>query len=395
MTLTATDRQRYARHLSLPELGAAGQSRLKSGKVLIVGAGGLGSPCALYLAAAGIGTLGLVDHDVIDLSNLQRQVLFTTDEVGQPKAGAAAKRLTALNPDIQVQSLELKLTPENVLDVLRDYDVVVDGTDRITTRYLINDACVILGKPLVSAAIHRFEGQSLTYLPGKGPCYRCLFANASDAQTPNCADAGVLGVLPGVMGSIQATEVIKLVAGIGEPLVGRLLTYDALALRFAEFDVARRADCAVCGDNPTIVTPLDAVPGSRTTAAQRSLISHATPRQLRVRLEAAKESATPVLLIDVREQHEFECGHLPDSINLPIGELGTRMTELVATLDSASRGRTARPDVVFLCRSGGRSLQACEIAVGANLTAVPINLDGGLLAWSRDVDHDFPVAPAG
>ncbi len=392
MTLTATEKQRYARHLSLPEIGATGQSRLKNAKVLVIGAGGLGSPCTLYLAAAGVGRLGLVDHDVVDLSNLQRQVLFANEDVSLSKTSAATKRLSALNPDIEVVAHEIKLTAENILDALRDYDVVVDGTDRVATRYLINDACVILGKPLVSAAIHRFEGQAITYVPGRSACYRCSFPNAKDSHVPNCADAGVLGVLPGVMGAIQATEAIKLVTGIGELLAGRLLTYDALTMRFAEFTVARRTDCAVCGENPTILTPEDATPTSRTTAAQRSLISHATPRQLNLRLVAARESSTPILLVDVRESHEYGKGSLPESINVPIGELQARTAELANKLTEAARGRTSRPDVVFICRSGGRSLQACELAVSAGLTAVPINLDGGLLAWSRDVDHEFVVA---
>jgi len=393
MAMTATEKQRYARHLSLAEIGAAGQSRLKNSKVVVIGAGGLGSPSALYLAAAGVGKLALVDYDVVDLSNLQRQVLFTNADVAQSKVAAAAKRLAALNPDIEVVAHDLQLTADNILDTLREYDVVIDGTDRVSTRYLINDACVILGKPLVSAAIHRFEGQALTYLPERGPCYRCLFPNAKDGQVPNCADAGVLGVLPGVMGSIQATEAIKLILGIGELLTGRLLTYDALTTRFDEFTVARRTDCAVCGEHPTILTPQDAVPKSKTTAAQRALISHSTPRQLQLRLESAAESTTPILLVDVREPHEFERGHLAGCVNVPIGELAARMDELVASLSGSSRGRSSRPDVVFVCRSGGRSLQACEMAVGARLTAVPINLDGGLLAWARDVDPEFVVAP--
>ena len=246
------DPARYARHLALNEIGTAGQQRLAASSVLVVGAGGLGSPAALYLAAAGIGTLGLVDHDRIEISNLQRQILFATAEVGKGKAQAARARLLELNPDVRVVAHELKLAPKNVLQLFALYDVIIDGTDRLATRYLINDACVLLRKPLVSAAIHRFEGQAMTYLPGKAPCYRCLYPHSPDNLVPSCAEAGVLGVLPGVMGSLQATEALKLLLGIGEPLTGRLLVYDALSLTFDEFRFQRRADCAVCGDHPTI-----------------------------------------------------------------------------------------------------------------------------------------------
>ena len=249
MHLTPDDLARYPRHLVLSEVGVAGQERLKAARVLVIGTGGLGSPSALYLAASGVGTLGLVDCDTVDITNLQRQVLFATGDVGRPKTTAAAERLQALNPSLQLVVHAVELNATNVLDILGGYDVVLDGTDRVGTRYLVNDACVLLHKPLVSAAIHRFEGQAMTYVPGKGPCYRCLFPEPS-TEIPNCATTGVLGVLPGVLGTLQATEAIKLVLGIGEALVGRLLTYDALELQFREFTFRRRADCAVCGDQP-------------------------------------------------------------------------------------------------------------------------------------------------
>ena len=248
MSLSPAEVARYSRHLALHEIGVAGQTRLKAAKVLVIGAGGLGSPSLLYLAAAGVGTIGIVDFDIVDISNLQRQLLFDTAGVGEPKADAAARRLRALNPGIDVIAHRLELRASNVMGIFADYDVVLDGTDRFGTRYLVNDACVILGLPLVSAAIHRFEGQALSCIPGRGPCYRCLFPEPpADALVPNCAQAGVLGVLPGVLGTIQATEAIKIITGIGEPLIGRLLTYDALEMRFDEFPFARREDCAVCG----------------------------------------------------------------------------------------------------------------------------------------------------
>jgi len=240
VALSPTELARYSRHLALPEIGVAGQEKLRAARVLIVGAGGLGSPAALYLAASGVGTLGLVDCDRVDVSNLQRQILFATASVGHLKAEVAQQRLSALNPEIGVIAHAVELCAGNVLDLLRGYDVVLDGTDRLSTRYVVNDACVLLRKPLVSAAIHRFEGQAMTYVPGRGPCYRCLFADATQGVVPNCAEAGVLGVLPGVLGTIQATEAIKLITGAGETLAGRLLTYDALEMRFNEFRFERR-----------------------------------------------------------------------------------------------------------------------------------------------------------
>src|SRR5215470_241055 len=257
MALSADERTRYQRHLTLAEIGEAGQERLKAARVLVVGAGGLGSPAALYLAAAGCGTLGLLDCDRVELSNLQRQVLFDTGAVARPKALAGRERLSALNPDIRVIAHEVELRAGNVRELLAGYDLVLDGSDRLATRYLVNDACVLARLPLVSAAIHRFEGQLLTYRPGEGPCYRCVFPEAPDGLVGNCATAGVLGVLPGVLGTLQATEAIKLIAGVGTTLTGRLLIYDALAMRFDELRAARRTDCPVCGDAPTICEPKD------------------------------------------------------------------------------------------------------------------------------------------
>lgn len=376
MTLTASELSRYHRHLALPELGRGGQERLKNARVLVIGAGGLGSPAALYLAAAGVGTLGLVDCDRVELSNLQRQVLFDTAAVGRLKTEAARERLLALNPEINVIAHTLTLRAENVLEVLRGYDVVLDGTDRLATRYLVNDACVLLGKPLVSAAIHRFEGHAMTVLPGAGPCYRCLFPAAEEGVVASCSEAGVLGVLPGVLGAIQATEAVKILTGIGEPIVGRLVTYDALALRFLELPVTRRADCAVCGEHPTITAPRDA--GEVCDSTDLSRVRRLTATALR-ELMASQRGGAGLALIDVREPHEFETRHLPGARNIPLGDLERRLGELAAGLP------------VFLCRSGRRSLMACAIALRGGLEA-PAHLEGGLLAWAAEVDPAFEVA---
>jgi len=378
MALSATQRARYDRHLALAEIGAAGQERLQRARVLVAGAGGLGSPAALYLAAAGVGTLGIIDGDCIELSNLQRQVLFTSADIGRLKAPTARERLLALNPEITVVAHASTLTAQNVVSVLEGYDVVLDGTDRVNTRYLINDACVILGKPLVSAAIHRFEGQAMTYAPGRGPCYRCLFAQPQPGAVASCAEAGVLGVLPGVLGAIQATEAIKLVTGVGEPLIGRLLIYDALELRFTELPLARRADCAVCGEHPSITSVRDA--GESCAAPDLTSVRRLSPSTLRQQLASAR-AAGQLVLIDVREPREFDIGHLEGACNIPLGEIPLRLGELTA-------GRTP----VFICRSGRRSLSACALALRAGIEA-PAHLEGGLLAWAAELDPSFEVAP--
>jgi sulfur-carrier protein adenylyltransferase/sulfurtransferase len=377
MTLSAGERARYQRHLALPEIGAAGQEKLKAARVLIVGAGGLGSPAALYLAAAGCGTLGLLDCDRVEVSNLQRQVLFDSDSLGRAKADAGRERLAKLNPEIRVVAHAVELKAANVLALLADYELVLDGSDRLSTRYLVNDACVILKRPLVSAAIHRFEGQVMTYVPGLGPCYRCLFPQAADGIVANCAEAGVLGVLPGVLGALQATEAIKLITGAGTPLTGRLLTYDALELRFTEFRAQRRRDCAVCGDTPTITAPSDP-PLLEDAPMAIDDIRHLTPRALQSLLDPAA-GPRPVL-IDVRESWEFETGHLPQALNIPGSELPRRLAEIA---------RGGAP--VFICRSGGRSLRACQLALAAGVAA-PANLEGGMLAWVEQIDPTMPVA---
>jgi sulfur-carrier protein adenylyltransferase/sulfurtransferase len=373
MSLSASERARYHRHLALAEIGAAGQEKLKAARVLIVGAGGLGSPAALYLAAAGCGTLGLLDFDRVDLSNLQRQVLFDTAAVAKPKADAGRERLAALNSEIRINAHSVELKAANVRALLAGYDIVIDGTDRLSTRYLVNDACVLYGKALVSAAIHRFEGQLMTYVPNQGPCYRCLFPEGRDGVVANCAEAGVLGVLPGVLGTLQATEAIKLITGVGEPLTGRLLTYDALEMRFQEFRVKRRRDCAVCGDAPSITEPRDQdpLPASAASGGVRRLSASD--------LHALLQTRT-ALLVDVREPYEFNAGHLTGSRHIPLGELPRRLAEIP---------KDAAP--VFICKSGGRSFAACSLALEAGI-ASPANLEGGLQAWAREVDPTLEVA---
>ncbi|HEY4974784.1 MAG TPA: molybdopterin-synthase adenylyltransferase MoeB, partial [Steroidobacteraceae bacterium] len=284
MSLSATETRRYSRHLSLPEIGVAGQEKLQAARVLVIGTGGLGSPAALYLAASGIGNLGVLDFDRVEESNLQRQVLYDTASIGMPKAELARMRLAALNPELQLHAHQTELCAANVQGIFENYDVIVDGSDRLATRYLVNDACVIYGKSLVSAAIHRFEGQAMTYVPDSGPCYRCLFPQQAEGAAPNCAEAGVLGVLPGVLGAIQATEAIKLVVGCGVPLIGRLLTYDALEMRFQELRFKRRADCAVCGDTPSITAPQD--PPGFCTAEQLRRVRSISAAQLSQRIQA-------------------------------------------------------------------------------------------------------------
>src|SRR5690606_16910672 len=356
---TQVDPARYARHLALPEIGVAGQQKLAESSVLIIGAGGLGSPTGLYLAAAGVGRIGLLDDDRIEVSNLQRQVLFATHEIGQGKAETAKARLSALNPDVQITAHAERLVAANAERLFAPYDIVIDGTDRLATRYLINDTCVLLGKPLVSAAIHRFEGQAMTYLPGQSPCYRCLYPNSPEDLIPSCATAGVLGVLPGVMGSLQATEAIKLLAGIGKPLAGRLRLYDALTLSFDEVRFARRADCAVCGDHPTIT--------SLAHHEEKSLtgIVEWTPQQLAEELKKGGEER--LVLVDVREPWEWAEGHLPGSVHIPLGTLPQRMGEIPAGVTP-----------VFICAVGGRSMAACRM-YSASQGRDSVNLAGGVV----------------
>jgi molybdopterin/thiamine biosynthesis adenylyltransferase/rhodanese-related sulfurtransferase len=376
MPLSRTELARYSRHLLLGEFGTAGQEKLRSSRVLVVGAGGLGSPAALYLAAAGVGTLGLLDCDRIDISNLQRQVLYDTAQLGLSKAATARNRLAALNPEIKVVAHDLELRAHNVMEIIQDYDVVLDGSDRVATRYLVNDACVLLRRTLVSAAIHRFEGQATTCVPGLGPCYRCLFPEPAIGAAPSCAEAGVLGVLPGVLGAIQATEAIKIITGLGAPLIGRLLTYDALSMHFDEFRYGRDADCRVCGAYRDIHAPHDIEEVCAVAVAPEATISVAELQRL---LDTA-DAGRPVALVDVREPVEFDSGHFEGARNIPLGQLAQRLDEL-----------PRRNQIVFVCRVGERSARALALALDAGHESAT-HLQGGMLAWVRELGMEAITA---
>lgn len=362
---------RYSRHLLLPEVAAEGQARLGAGSVLVVGAGGLGSPAALYLAAAGVGRIGLVDFDAVETSNLQRQVLYDVSSVGRPKLEVARERLAALNPHVDVALFPERLSRENALRVLEGFDVVLDGTDNFATRYLTNDACFLLGKPNVYGSIYRFEGQVSVFRPRGGPCYRCLYpAPPPPGLVPSCAEGGVLGVLPGVVGALQATEALKLLLGIGRPLAGRLLLYDALALTFREIAVPRDPACPLCGDRPTITTLVDydALCGAGGAVLPEG--AEVTPRDLHAWLTGGEN----VQLLDVREPREAALGAIGGSVLVPLGALAGRLQEV----DRARR-------VVVYCRTGARSARAVELLRKAGLNRT-YNLAGGIVAWARDVD---------
>lgn len=388
--LSHNELTRYSRHLILPEVGMDGQKRLKSARVLVVGAGGLGSPVSLYLAAAGVGNIGIVDFDSVDLSNLQRQILHSTEDVGRSKIESARNRINAMSPDVNVIPHELKLDANNALQIIENYDVVVDGTDNFSTRYLINDACVLSGKPNVHGSIYRFEGQASVFASGNGPCYRCLFPDAPPPDAvPNCAEGGVLGVLAGLIGVIQATETIKLILHLGTTLVGRLLIYDALEMRFESLRIARNPSCPVCGDKPTIRSLIDVALAcsADTENAQTgrmaqpkssdgsAVVREVEARTLRDRL-ASRQGAP--LLLDVRNKEEYQLCKLEGSILIPLPELPERTSEL-----------SAENEIVVYCKSGGRSKKAAELLISRGFKNVS-NLSGGILAWIRDVDPTMP-----
>jgi adenylyltransferase/sulfurtransferase len=362
----------------MPEVGVEGQRKLKAARVVCVGAGGLGSPAAMYLAAAGVGTLGLVDFDVVDASNLHRQIIYGTPDVGRRKLEAATARLAALNPAVTVVPHEAALTSSNALDVLRGYDVVVDGTDNFQTRYLVNDACVLLGKPNVYGSIFRFDGQASVFAVAGGPCYRCLFPEPPPpGLVPSCAEGGVLGVLPGIIGVIQATEAIKLILGAGRPLVGRLLLYDALTMTFREVKLRRDADCPICGDHPTIraLVDYDAFCGiTPARPASAPEIPEMTPEELKARLDRGDD----LHVLDVREPHEHQICRIEGSTLMPLGQIAARAPEL-----DPSR------DLVVHCRSGTRSARAAALLRERGFTRV-WNLRGGILGWIDRVDPTQP-----
>ncbi|RMH14860.1 MAG: molybdopterin-synthase adenylyltransferase MoeB, partial [Gemmatimonadetes bacterium] len=392
---------RYARHLVLPEVGPAGQARLKDARVLLVGAGGLGSPAALYLAAAGVGTLGIVDHDVVDATNLQRQVLHGTSDVGRSKLDSAAETLAEVNPHVRVERHEARLTSENALALLGDYEVVVDGTDNFPTRYLVNDACVLTGRPNVYGSVLRWEGQASVFAAPGGPCYRCLFREPPPpGLVPNCAEGGVLGVLPGIIGSLQALETIKLLLGVGEPLVGRLLIFDALALDWREVRLRRNPECPVCGDEPTQRGLIDyedfcGLRGGTDAAASAAAPAEGSAGEGAPRDGAGRGSVEeidpseayrlltsddPPLLLDVREPHEWGICNLE--------RYGARLVPLTALADQVDTLPDERPVLVY-CRSGGRSLKAARL-LAAERGGPVLNLRGGILAWAETVDPSLP-----
>ncbi len=377
--LSPAELVRYSRHLSLPSVGVAGQQTLKSARVLIVGAGGLGSPTAMYLAAAGVGTLGLVDFDVVDVTNLQRQILHGTREVGRPKLDSARDRLLDINPHVTLELHATRLTSANALEILRAYDVVIDGTDNFATRYLTNDACVLLGKPNVYGSIFRFDGQASVFCRPDGPCYRCLYPTPPPpGMVPNCAEGGVLGVLPGLVGTIQATEAIKLILGIGESLSGRLLLIDALSMQFQSVRISRDPACPACGTR-TITELMDYDEFCGTRGEEPMAASQDLPEMTPTELAAALQRGDDFDLIDVREPYEAQIAAIPGARLIPLGTVASAM----ATLDKTRR-------IVVMCRSGKRSADAARQLMDAGFGDVT-NLAGGILRWSADVDPSVPT----
>jgi adenylyltransferase/sulfurtransferase len=372
--LTQEEILRYSRHLIMPEVGVEGQLKLKNASVLLVGAGGLGAPLGLYLAAAGIGRIGLVDFDVVDHTNLHRQIIHGTKDVGRRKLDSAADRMRDINPNVKLDLHEVALTSENALDILRDYDIIVDGTDNFPTRYLVNDACVLLGKPNVYGSIFRFEGQATVFAYPGGPCYRCSYPEPPPpGLVPSCAEGGVLGILPGMIGVIQATETVKLIMGIGESLVGRLVRYDALEMRFREYKVRRDPECPVCGDHPTIRKLIDyqqfcGIPQQVTTRGELDVT------EVKQKIDRGDD----FLLIDVREPHEYQIACIPTAKLIPLGEVAKRLNEI-----------DPDAEIVVHCKSGGRSARAVEILRQNGYKNVA-NMRGGILAWSEKVDPRVP-----
>ncbi len=372
---------RYSRHLLIPDVGLEGQRKLKNAKVLVVGTGGLGSPVALYLAAAGVGCIGLVDYDVVDSSNLQRQVIHGTSKIGELKVESARQRMLDLNPYIQVDTFNEPFTSENAMRIAEPYDMIVDGTDNFPTRYLVNDVCVFQGKPNVYGSIFRFEGQVSVFYAKEGPCYRCLFPEPPPpGLVPSCAEGGVLGVLPGTVGTLQATEAIKLILGIGTPLIGKLMLYDALDLSFQYVKLRKNPACKVCGPNPEITQPIDyeafcGVPGHDHDNGSAGADWDIEPMDLAERLKRGE----PLRLIDVREPVELQVAQLPGAELIPLGQLAANLNKL----DSSQ-------EIVLFCRSGGRSTRALELLLSAGFRKVK-NLRGGINAWSEEVDPNVPL----
>jgi len=369
---------RYSRHLIMPEVGMDGQLKLKQAKVLCIGAGGLGSPLALYLAAAGVGRLGIVDFDVVDFTNLQRQIIHDTSDVGRLKIESAKDTIADINPNVEVVAHETRLTSENALDIFRDYDIVADGTDNFPTRYLVNDACVLLGKPNVYGSIFRFEGQATVFYAKEGPCYRCLYPEPPPpGMVPSCAEGGVLGVLPGIVGSIQALETIKLILGRGRPLIGRLLLFDALDLKFRELKLRKNPECPVCGAHPSVTKLIDYEQfcGIR---GEEHVPETKVPEITAPEVKKMMDERKPFVLVDVREPHEFQICRIAGATLIPLGDVPKRMHEL-----------NSADEIVVHCRSGMRSAQAVELLMKAGFRKIH-NLKGGVLAWADQVDPTMP-----
>jgi len=375
--LTQEEILRYSRHLIMPEVGLEGQLKLKNASVLLIGAGGLGAPLGLYLAAAGIGRIGLVDFDVVDRTNLHRQVIHGTKDVGRKKLDSAADRMRDINPNVKLELHEVALTSENALQILANYDLVIDGTDNFPTRYLVNDACVLLGKPNVYGSIFRFEGQATVFAFPGGPCYRCSYPEPPPpGLVPSCAEGGVLGILPGVIGLIQATEAVKLILGVGEPLVGRLLRYDALEMRFREYKVRRDPECPVCGDRPTIRELIDyqefcGIPQRMGTEPIKGELD---VTEVKDKIDKGED----FLLLDVREPHEYQIASIARARLIPLGDLGKRIAEL-----------DPNSEIVVHCKTGGRSAKAVEFLKQQGFRKVA-NMRGGILAWSEKIDPRVP-----
>jgi sulfur-carrier protein adenylyltransferase/sulfurtransferase len=381
ISLSSQEVARYSRHLIMPEVALEGQKRLKAARILLIGAGGLGSPLGLYLAAAGIGRIGLVDFDLVDFSNLQRQIIHGTPDVGRPKLQSAKDRMQAINPEVQIDLHETALKSENALSILDPYDIVIDGTDNFPTRYLVNDACVLLGKPNVYGSIFRFDGQASVFFPPQGPCYRCLYPQPPPpGEVPSCAEGGVLGMLPGLIGCLQATEAVKLVLGKGTPLIGRLVLYDALQMTFQEFKIRRNPKCPMCGDHPTITTLIDYEQfcGIRGQEAAGPLptdnLGEITVEELKRRLDQHEE----IFILDVRNPEEFQICRIPGTTLIPLGELPRRFQQL-------DKNR----EMVVHCKSGMRSQKAVQFLREQGFRKLQ-NLKGGILAWANKIDPTMP-----
>ena len=368
---------RYSRHLIMPEVGMAGQQKLKAARVLCIGAGGLGSPLALYLAAAGVGTLGIVDFDVVDYTNLQRQIIHTTGDVGRKKLDSAAEKLKAINPFLNLRTFETRLSSDNALELFRDFDIIADGTDNFSTRYLVNDACVLTHKPNVYGSIFRFEGQASVFATEQGPCYRCLYPEPPPpGLVPSCAEGGVLGILPGLVGVMQATEVIKLILGKGEPLIGRLLLIDALGMKFRELKLRKNPDCPVCGAHPTVTKLIDYKEFCGIRGEEKPVEANVPEMQVE-ELKRRLDAGDDLFVLDVREPHEYQICNISGYL-IPLGDLPKRVNEL-----DSSR------EIVAHCRSGVRSAKAVTFLRQAGFKKVH-NLAGGILAWADKVDPKMP-----